>query len=324
VSVFQHELSVRIEDRSGLGANRTQEKCLMLVGYKASGKLGLLSILLVPALLTGVAMLAWLDSLLLRKVPIIYAGVFIAAGFAVAVGFAVALVVWTGKCRNMLAGVAIGLVAGVVAVAAGHYWNYVETVGAAGQPITLAEYFKVKAATGWRLGRAKSGIPITGFWVYAIWTIEALATLIAGVIGGVGASDSPFCEACDTWADKSKKTVDLPGLSDASLAAAKAATEFEQLVTLPLSEIKPSPRRLAFVVKGCPKCDQCMFLNVLVKDEKPGDEGKTEETEEELHQNIVLEPWQVEALTQLESDVQAVLDHQVLSTVNPDGPARES
>ena len=296
----------------------------MLVGYKASGKLGLLSILLVPALLTGVALLAWLDAFLLRKVPMTYADVFIAAGFAVAVGFAVALVVWTGKCRNLPAGVAIGLVTGVVAVAAGHYWNYAETAAAGGQPITFAEYFKMKAATGWRLGRAKNGIPIAGFWVYAIWTIEALATLIAGVIGGVGASDSPFCEACDAWADKTKKTVELPGLSEGSLAVAKAATEFEQLVTLPLSEIKPSARRLALVVKGCRKCDQCEFLNVLVKDEKPGDKGKTEETEDELHQNIVLEPWQVEALTQLESDVQAVLDHQVLSTLTSGGAARES
>ncbi len=277
----------------------------MLTSYAPSGKFSAIVFVYVLPLLATVVGAAYLDALLLYWIPFIYIEVFIVVGFAAAVGWATAYMLKIGKCRNILLGSAVGVLAGATAVAAGHYWTYTMTVASVQRPVGFMEYVDARVATGWSIGRgASGGIPISGVFVYIVWLIEAAIVMVGGWIGGMAGAMTPFCESCNIWATTRVLKFTVPGLSSPSVSVLLDAPAVESLLSPPMAEIaKGSPSAVTYTVEHCAACAQTAFLSLEHKETTKDKRGKAQVKATSLHKHVAIAPVHVDALRQLEADV---------------------
>lgn len=212
------------------------------------------------------------------------------------------------KCRNAMMGSLVGFTGAVVWVLASHaalFWLIARTAPPGTNP-TFMEYVSFRMQTGWTIGKHGTGIPITGWGVVAVWAVEAGSLLFVGWTGGREAARKPFCEACDTWANKELHEFSMPGLTPERMKEMGQAMTLEQILTPPLGEIKESNRMLVYRVHGCPKCEKVGFLDLIDRTLTIDKNGEAKPKDREVGSRIVLSSDEVEAVGELKTDVHEI------------------
>ena len=197
------------------------------------------------------------------------------------------------KCRNKAVGALIGTLVGLVAVAASHYFAYTAAAfghigmvgGQGGVPLTFSEYITKRVDTGWSVGRFHSGIPISGFFVWAVWVIEGIAILVISLGGGIAGADAPFCEKCGCHANKKAGQFTVSGVAAAAVDRIKEADSVRLMLVESGGGVSTS--KLKYTVTRCPSCDGLTTLEI--KHEWLDTEGKeSKEKSDTLHEGLLL------------------------------------
>jgi hypothetical protein len=278
----------------------------MLHRYRSSGEFGALSLLYIPSLLAAGVGLAWPYAELASRsrsgtLNAILAVVFMACIFGL-----LWLGMRVGKCRNQWLAAAVGCAVAVAAAVAVHLWMYAaRTPTNASQ--SLLDFLQDRAARGWSFGKTRSKIPVKGDWAYACWALEGVLTIVAGMGAALMVTETPFCEECKVWADKQLPEVSIPGLPEDVIGSIQRATSVEEILAPSLRRLGVDQRRLCYGVQVCPTCRQMGVLEVQIKHTTTKLSGKTEESCTDVHTNVLLEPWHLEAIEELGQDVEAQL-----------------
>lgn len=288
--------------------------------YRPSGRT---SILLLPlgllAVVLGVA-IAWPYQALVTWVPYIYINLLVVIGFAIALGVLAYLASNYGKNRNRWLGALLGLVIGVSAVGATHYFAYRRAIGEVMEEAeriiadeggsladvgdlselmpTFSQFIKLKTESGWSLGRSSSDGKgdLTGIFVWLIWGIEALGLIGVAIYGG--RKLSPYCETCNTpLPEQTYFTRSDLHLDD--IGVITDARSVAQIVSIPprpqVSEIL-----VTFAGHTCGTCSGDTYLTVT-QSWTEGDETKTAE----LHEDVVMTRAEREQLIGLGQQLQS-------------------
>jgi hypothetical protein len=208
--------------------------------------------------LVAAAVLGAVYQVLMHFIPIIYIEMMMVVGMCFMTVLIVGMLTRSTHCRNRIAGAAVGLAAGVVAVVVGHAVEYKlarPTIIASYVPADRAKveaaldfplYCKIRAEDGWTLKRASSSSTnnsptVSGVFVYIFWGIEALAIIGAGAYGGFSSASEPYCEPCGKWADFDMLTLEVPEPSAETTANIKAALSIPALIPSTSAMIPPPP-----------------------------------------------------------------------------------
>ncbi|MBM4068674.1 MAG: hypothetical protein FJ271_06980 [Planctomycetes bacterium] len=170
--------------------------------HQASGNIPALGamLVLVLVLVAGVAS-GWLASFIGQWFYLIFV-------FPIAIGVVVVMAGWlgmhAGKVTSPWFGVVAGMLGGIVAMAAMHYFDYVHS-GAREAGLTFGQFIDAQATAGVQLlGRAGRGgginLGYVGTFIY--WGIEILGVLFMCCILGVIIAGTPFCVDCNRWKEK--------------------------------------------------------------------------------------------------------------------------
>lgn len=170
--------------------------------HQAAGNIPALGALLVLVLvaIAGVAV-GWLASFIGQWFYLILI-------FPIAIGFAVIAAGWVGmyagKVTSPWFGAVSGMLGGIVAMTAMHYFDYVHS-GARGAGLTFGQFLDAQATAGVQLlGRAGRGgginIGYVGSFIY--WGLEFVVVVGMCAALGVIIAGSPFCTDCKRWKDK--------------------------------------------------------------------------------------------------------------------------
>lgn len=247
-----------------------------------------------PLVLLGAAVLGVVYQAAMHWVPLILLEVLAVVFMCMLTGGLVAFLTKATHCRNRIAGAAVGLAAGVVAVAVSHAVEYRLSrpgiIALAPPDIRTAvdanfgflDYCELRAEAGWTFGKAgqssTSSPTVSGFMVYIFWGVEAVILIGAGTLGGYKGASRPYCEPCGKWADFNMLVLEVPEPSAEMTASVKAATSVAALVP-PLSamtvppppppppiptdpkEAKKQAKQLAKAAKG-PKTTACLRYKV--------------------------------------------------------------
>jgi hypothetical protein len=273
----------------------------MIETYKPSGAFSPLAILLLLLTVIAGIVLAGIYQLLLEWIPFIYINFLLTVGLGVALGFLGKFVVEKGHVRNAMLG---GLFATVLVLStlAGKFWiqyqrdiaatiEYVSTgnqaAGEEGMPeelareLVLAEYsfvdhIKARVEYGWSMGSG-DGMPISGFFVYLIWLIEAGAVFYFSFGGTVSAAQQPYNEHAKKWANETNVILSLPIPNQAMLDQIQAADSLEGLLNIPLPEAGETNQSAAYVVSSIPGEDYLdAYLTVTLVSIKYNSKGEAE------------------------------------------------
>lgn len=171
------------------------------------------------------------------------------------VGFVGAMMVKKGRVRNPWIGGLAGLVGGVLAMLAMHYFDY-ESVKTAldaqhpgGAELGFIEFMNIQAEHGVEIGRTSSSINLgyIGSWIY--WIVETL--IVAGVTFFVvrSAAAEPYCPDCGVWKDE--RVLGGFGADPDAAAAALQSGDLERI-----RQANPSPVASPLVVTAA-HCHHC-------------------------------------------------------------------
>jgi hypothetical protein len=128
--------------------------------------------------------------------------------FPLAIGFGVIAAGWlgtrAGKVTSPWFGAVAGMLGGLVAMMAMHYFDYMHS-GARGAGLTFGQFIDAQATAGVQLlGRPGRGgginIGYVGSFIY--WGLEFLVVVGMCAALGVIVAASPFCTDCNRWKDK--------------------------------------------------------------------------------------------------------------------------
>jgi hypothetical protein len=165
----------------------------------------------------------------------------------------------------------------------------VDVEAIAAKELTFAKYIELRVETGWSLGRHSGSSTdtkgdIVGPLVWAIWAIEALGLLVAGVFFGI--RGTPYCETCKKdLAEQDVVTRTDLDLSD--LGALTAAPSVQTLVDIP-PKTQPSTvgLRVTYAMHVCNSCDGDTYLTV--KSTLPAVGQRDRNEEKTLHPEVTL------------------------------------
>jgi hypothetical protein len=273
-----------------------------LARYRPSGRTTPLFLLLTLVAMAAGAALAWPYQVLMTWIPYVYLNALVWLGLGAAVLFATIFVVNTGKNRNRVIGALAGLAIGASAVGASHYVAYsrlvdnvvdevakgedaAETEAEIRHVLTFSKYVDLRVEVGWSLGRHSSSSgkgDLTGVLVWAIWAIEALGIIGAGVFGGL--HSEPFCEACTTAMVDRTLVTERP-VDGQSLAALASAQSLDAVLAVPPLPQQPTPTQLSYVAHECARCQGDVYLTVnkhWQEQGKNGLEAKSEVVQREV------------------------------------------
>ena len=256
--------------------------------YKESGQLGTMG----PTLMGIGGLIA---SLVLGAIyayatfyiPFIYINFLITLGLGIGLGFVVGKAALIGKVRNQRAVVVFALVAGVLA----EFFNWVFWIHAAFEQEMLTFSFsaildvmQVLAEEGaWSV----FGITPSGIMLYLVWLIEAGIIIGTTTLIAMGhAIGKPFCENCDRWVDTEVVSSRLARIiHPAKLVEDLENQDFTTITALEQVEHNAT-RRTKLELSTCKNCEQDHYLSVTMIDVEIDNEGKAEEKEDILVENL--------------------------------------
>jgi len=275
--------------------------------FKPSGKTTPVFLIVVVLFAAALGAASWLYTALLGWIPWIYLNLLVLLGFAGLVGIGAYMAAQLGKNRNAILGAVAGLAIGVVGAGGSHYFAYssalddvVEELAQIGEieqsrdelraelekELGFGDFIDARVEAGWSIGRSSSSGNFTGFFVWLIWAIEALAILAAGVIGGYLSSRSPFCEPCSQWMEEEEllnQDVDWGEVETLSVA-----TSVEGIIGLVVSpKTEPSSVSLKYVGKQCASCNGDAYLSIS-KHWQEEEKGELEDKSEDVHSDIAI------------------------------------
>jgi hypothetical protein len=276
--------------------------------YKQSGRFGASAIPLGLLFGTGAAVtVGWIYQAFIDWVPLIYFNIFATLAFGALVGAFAAIGLHTGKSRNMIVALFVGLLSGAVGEAASFHYAYQRATAAVAEEegvdaeeirgeFNHRDYLYARAEAGWSIGRTSSGIPIRGVFVWGFWGIEAL--LVCGLSAAVAhlGNAGPFCEACGLWPEE-QNLPEVPDVDADAIAAAVTADDLSTLLAAPRRE--GSGRHAAYTVTQCKHCQQKAWVTLKLKWNEVDAKGNKQDEEKSIIENAIVQQSELEALQRL-------------------------
>ena len=248
----------------------------MIPTYKASGRVGFLSLPLLLLILVVAVVLAFVYQLALHWIPIIYVNVLATIGMGMALGYVGAWVVTKGKVRNVLVGISIGILLAVAGLGAKYYFQYQAMLDEATEfvmteknlpedqradlrksladgELTFLKHLEFRAAQGWTLGRGGgNGAPIQNVFVYLVWAIEAGIIFYWAVRLPQRAASEPFSEPLNTWASESDVVMTLPVNDESMVSKIRESSTLDDLLQIPIPKTDTANQFAMYKVNSIP------------------------------------------------------------------------
>ncbi len=248
----------------------------MIPIYKASGRVGFLSLPLLILVLVAAVALAFVYQLALHWIPLIYVNFLATIGMGMALGFGGAWVVRHGKVRNVFVATSLAILFGVAALGAKYFFQYRSMLDAATNLVmqennlpedqradvrkflvdgglTFLDHLDIRANQGWALGRGGgNGMPIHGVFVYLIWAIEAGIIFYFAVKETKRAAGEPFSEQLHTWASESDVVMTLPINDPSMVSKIQSAAGVGDLLEIPIPKTDVSNQFAIYKVNSIP------------------------------------------------------------------------
>jgi len=236
--------------------------------YTLSGKPGnifILGILLGPVL---TILLSIVYTYIVVYNPFIYLTLLVFIGFLLGIAVIQHTVVLLAKCRSRVSSFIYGTIVGLFAIYSVWASFIFVMFRRDGIPIDLIDLLKNPLFI---FATAKSiavegyfsifSTPIKGIALWAIWTIESLGILTAGIVAGIAALDEQvFCEDCKKWAEDTNFGLTL-GVQDVDAAKNICETNINALLDLPHTQNLNS-NHVKLKIHQCPTCKQLTTLTV--------------------------------------------------------------
>ncbi len=248
--------------------------------YRASGRLGPLTIALFAAATVAGAGVAWLYEMGMTWIPYIYVNLVLCGLFGAGLGVAGAFAVRRGHCRNRIVAVALTVPLALAAVGASYYWAYQSTVARVAEhnpnanmadiraEVTFSRWVDARKEAGWTMSSSHSSSSsvrattpdISGTGVLVIWAIEALAILGIAVLVVDAEAKKPYCERCSGWC--APKPLTLGGLTRDDFEHAVQLGDLMPLVDIQVRADGDPARSLVLTGNVCESCNDTAFLSV--------------------------------------------------------------
>lgn len=259
--------------------------------YEESGKVPPIGPVL--ALAAGgivAAILSFVYAYAINFIPFIYLNFMLTLGLGAAVGFSIANGAKFGKIRNQNAVIGLSVIGGLVTLYfawAFTIYVWTESTLLVFNPLELWSFIQIIAEEGvWSI---KGSTP-TGAALYGVWGIEAAMIIGATAIIGLGAYPSiPYCESCDKWAEEKELTNRLGHPEDfEAFVKGLESKNFEVLTSL-RNVPANTPVRLKVEIMDCSSCTKVHYLTITLIVAEANDDGKIEEKETILVENLNLD-----------------------------------
>lgn len=220
----------------------------MFTTYQPSGRFGSLAIPLWIVALVVTPFLAGLYAVLLEVIPLIYISALLTVGSGIALGWMARLVCSKGKVRSVPLGWLIGVSLVLVFIASKFLlqWLYV-TQQIPG--ITLLQHLQLRTLQGWVIN---GNIPITDYFVYGIWLIEAGILFYYGGPKGADQAKEPYSEPLDEWASEEEQIMTLPITDPLMVTKIQEASSVDQLLEIPIPKTDQSMQFAIYRVNSIP------------------------------------------------------------------------
>ena len=285
----------------------------MIPTYKASGRVGFLSLPLLILALVAAVLLAFVYQLALGWIPLIYVNFLATIGVGMALGYAGAWVVKQGKVRNALVAISIGILLAATGLGAKYFFQYRSLLAEATNLVmrentipehqradvrktlvdggfTFLYHLEFRATQGWALGRrGGNGLPIKGVFVYLVWAIEAGIICYIAVREAKRAAGEPFSEQLNTWASESDIVMTLP-INDASMVSKiQSASGVNDLLEIPIPKTDVSNQFAVYKVNSIPGQEfEDAYLSVSLLTVTTNKNGEPQKTETPLVKHAIL------------------------------------
>jgi hypothetical protein len=264
-------------------------------GYRASGRVGPLTIALFAAALPAAAAVAWLYEMLMTWIPYIYVNLVLCGLFGAGLGVAGAFAVRRGHCRNRLVALVLAVPLALTGVAASYYWAYQATLAKIVEnhpetsladiraEVTFARWVDARKEAGWTLTSSHSSSSsrtpdIGGDAVFVIWAIEALTILGIAVLVVDAEAKNPYCERCGRWC--TPKPLPLGGLTSVDVEHAIQLGDLMPLIDIQVRGDGDPARSIVLTGNSCDGCADTAFLSV---DEKTVTQRKKQSSTKTVH-----------------------------------------
>ena len=248
--------------------------------YRASGRVGPLTVALFAAAIAAAAAVAWLYQMLMTWIPYIYVNLVVCALFGAGLGVAGAFAVRRGHCRNRIVALALAVPLALAGVGASYYWAYESTIAKIAEKnpssspadiraeVTFARWVDARKEAGWTMSSSHSSSSsvrsttpdISGAGVLVIWVIEALTILGLAVFIVDAEVRKPYCEGCGGWC--TPKALTLGGLTRVDLEHAVQLGDLMPLVDIQVRADGDAARSLVLTGNTCDGCSDTAFLSV--------------------------------------------------------------
>lgn len=288
---------------------------MMLHGYKPSGDGASNSLIAILFAVPCVVGLAWVYQFALRELPT-QAKFPVVLVMPVAVGVVAHWSIRLSHVRNKMAGCTSGVLIGVTALAAGHWFAYLLTISGSGVILSFADY------VGWRMRNgfipspigqvspvASSKMPLvtSGFWL-----VEAVGFVLVSAAAAAVQASSPYCNACRMWANSKLLSFSVLNVSDRAVKQAANATEFNEIINA-VTHAATGMNELAFSVTACPVCHGVTAFSVNHKYKADPKKPKSAIKSALLHNDILLNGAQVDSLAGLRAKSESQRERSVTS-----------
>lgn len=266
--------------------------------YKESGALGTMGPVVMGATaVIGSLLLGAIYGYINFYMPFIYLSFLLTIGCGIGMGFLLGKSALLGKVRNQKAVMAFALLAGLLA----EYFGWVFWIHAFTEQEVLS--FSPLSVFGMMGVISEEGVwaifdyAPSGAVLYIIWLIEAGIIVGATFLIAIGNSAGiPYCENCDKWVESEVLSSRLDHIvQPEAFVQALESDPLEAISTLGKVDAR-EPRRTKVDLLICNSCNKEFYLSVSQVYIEIDDEGKAEEKEDTLVENLIINQQTYESL----------------------------
>ncbi len=222
-------------------------------------------------------------------IPFIYISFLLTIGFGLGTGFIVGFCGKLGKIRNNIVMLFMGIFFGLL----GLYCCWVVWLLASSKhevlifnPRTIfAVMQEITKGGAWSI----FSFTPTGFWLYSVWTIEALIIVGICIFTVLAVSAAvPFCERCNNWVETIYTSYPLSLIADPEEFVEHLENEnYECLKRLSKAD-RLSTNFTEVEIQRCPECGESAFLTVKSVNLITDSDGKEQKNEDVLVNNLII------------------------------------